>query len=211
MQTAHTHRSLKEKQRQERENLILQVAEEVFLEKGYHDTSMEEIAARVGVAKGTVYLHFPGKEDLVIAIFARDVQTFTQAVDDAIASHSGLTARAKLDAILHFMYSGFYSKHAQLLYSIINTTDLRRIFIKKKEGCLRDLWDHLAERITVVLEEGKASGEFDRSIPTSVMLSAFFSLQSPRSYERLVVGEHMSPDTLVKYLGQIYFKGVSAN
>lgn len=210
MQTVPTHRSLKEKQRQERENLILQVAEEVFLEKGYHDTSMEEIAARVGVAKGTVYLHFPSKEDLVVAIFTRDTQTFSQAVDDAITSQTGVTARAKLEAILYFMYSGFYSKHAQLLYSIFTNTDLRRLFIEKKKGCLRDLWEHLAERITVVLEEGKTSGEFDTAIPTSVMLSAFFSLQSPRSYERLVVGEHMSPEELVKYLGQIYFKGVSA-
>lgn len=55
-------RSLKEKQRKERELLILEAAEEVMIEKGYHETSMEEIAARVGIAKGTVYLHFPSKE-----------------------------------------------------------------------------------------------------------------------------------------------------
>src|SRR5713226_1799238 len=73
--------SLKEKQRQEREALILQVAEEVLLEKGYHEASIDEIASRVGIAKGTVYLHFPSKEDLVVAIFERDMQQLLQYID----------------------------------------------------------------------------------------------------------------------------------
>src|SRR5438309_9607886 len=114
MQTTPAPRSLKEKQRQEREALILKAAEEILSEKGYHETSMDEIAARVGVAKGTVYLHFPSKEDLVVAIFARDMQQFLQAVEVAIegAAASELTARAKLEAVLHFLYSGLFSKRA---------------------------------------------------------------------------------------------------
>ncbi|HEX6109636.1 MAG TPA: helix-turn-helix domain-containing protein, partial [Ktedonobacteraceae bacterium] len=81
MQPVTAPRSLKEKQRGEREALILQVAEEVLMEKGYYETSIDEIAARVGIAKGTVYLHFPSKEDLVIAIFERDMQQLLQYID----------------------------------------------------------------------------------------------------------------------------------
>lgn len=206
MQTEQTHRSLKEKQRQEREALILQVAEEVLAEKGYHETSMDEIAMRVGIAKGTVYLHFPSKEDLVVAIFAHDMQEFSHAVDEAIASE--LTAHAKLEAILNFMYNGFFCKRAQLLYTVNNSVDLRRLFIEK-EGCMRDLWEHLSTRIKGVLDEGKAAGEFDKTIPTNVMMSVFVSLLSPRSYERLVVGDQMPPDELIRHLGRIYFKGVA--
>lgn len=207
MQGAQVHRSLKEKQRQEREALILQVAEEVLAEQGYHETSMDEIAMRVGVSKGTLYLHFPSKEELMIAIFAKDMQSFSQAVDDAIAQ--GLTARAKLEAILHFLYSGFFSKRAQLLYAVNNNMELRRLFIEKG-GCMRDMWEHLANRIMALLEEGKAANEFDKTIPTNVMLSAFFSLLSPRGYERLIVGDQVSADELVRHLGKIYFKGVAA-
>jgi TetR/AcrR family fatty acid metabolism transcriptional regulator len=207
MQHTSTPRSLKEKQRLERENLILQVAEEVFHEKGYHDTSMEEIAARVGVAKGTVYLHFPSKEDLVIAIFTRDIQKFSQAVDETINTESKLSARAKLEAILYFLCSGFYRKRAQLLYTIEQSVELRRTFVEKK-GRMRQIWEQLAQRISMIIEEGKAAGEFDPSIPTNVMLSVFFSLQSPRSYEHLGVGEQMPVEELVQHLGRIYFKGV---
>src|SRR5436305_13627541 len=83
MQVVHAHRSLKEKQRQERENLILQAAEEVLLEKGYHETSMDEIAARVGIAKGTLYLHFARKEDLICALLERELHTILLMVEHA--------------------------------------------------------------------------------------------------------------------------------
>ena len=86
MQPVTAPRSLKEKQRQEREALILQAAEEVLMEKGYHETSIDEIASRVGIAKGTVYLHFPSKEDLVIAIFERDMQQLLQYIDTTMSS-----------------------------------------------------------------------------------------------------------------------------
>ncbi|HEY4389380.1 MAG TPA: helix-turn-helix domain-containing protein, partial [Ktedonobacteraceae bacterium] len=73
--------SLREKQRQEREELILQTAEEVLFEKGYYNTSMDEIAARVGIAKGTLYHHFVRKEDLVYALFERLLQESIRSLE----------------------------------------------------------------------------------------------------------------------------------
>lgn len=64
----------------------MDAAEEVFIEKGYHDVSMDEIAAQAGIAKGTLYLHFPGKKDLVFALFERSLVLFEQAVEHGIWS-----------------------------------------------------------------------------------------------------------------------------
>lgn len=203
-------RSLKEKQRQEREMLILKVAEEVLMEKGYYESSIDEIAGRVGVAKGTVYLHFPSKEDMVLAIFARDMQDFVQSIRAVIALKH--TAQEKLFALLEYLYTGFFSKRTQLLYSIFNSAELRRTFMEKrleKRNCLNDIWEEVASLVTSLLEEGKVAGEFDPEIPTSVMLSAFLGLLSPRSYERLVVGEQMSSEEMVHHLARIYFGGVT--
>ena len=200
-------RSLKEKQRKERELLILQAAEEVMIEKEYHETSMEEIAARVGIAKGTVYLHFPSKEDLLVAIFERDMHKFLQALETPLETEG--TAREKLQAMLQFMFAGLYTKRTQLLSAIYNSADLRRLFVEKK-GCMHDMWEGLAARITDLIEQGKAAGEFDTTIPTAVMVSTFLSLLSPRNYERLIVEKRMPADELVKYLGRIYFKGIEA-
>ena len=108
MQPITAPRSLKEKQRQEREALILKAAEDVLMEKGYHETSIDEIAARVGIAKGTVYLHFPSKEDLVVAIFERDMQHLLQSIDSTI--DSTLTAREKIESIFDLMHGGIMTK-----------------------------------------------------------------------------------------------------
>src|SRR6516164_5448989 len=137
MQPVTATRSLKEKQRQEREALILQVAEEVLMEKGYYETSIDEIAARVGIAKGTVYLHFPGKEDLVVAIFEREMQQLLQYIDSTM--DSSLTAREKMEAIFDLMHGGIISKRMQLLFSVSNSAGLKHLLVEKK-GCLREIW-----------------------------------------------------------------------
>ena len=207
MQTTHTPvTSLKEKQRKEREELILQAAEEVFEEKGYYETSMDEIAARVGIAKGTIYTHFPGKEELVIEIFNRNMQTFLDGIE--AISITEQTPREKLEAILEFMHTGLYMKQTRLLSIMYNGVDLKRMIVEKS-GCVRDLWDSLVVCITQLLEEGKAVGEFDSAIPTKVMVFSFFSLFSPKAYEHLLLGEDMSREEMVKNLRRVYFNGIT--
>ena len=207
MQTIHTPTiSLKEKQRQEREELIIQEAEEVFEEKGYYDASMDEIAARVGISKGTIYAHFPGKEELVVAIFKRNTQTFLQGIDAVIEAEP--TPRAKLEALLQFIYTGLYSKQTRLLSSMYNGVDMKRMIVAKG-GCMSDLWEYLVSRVTKLLEEGKVVGEITSSIPTKVMLFSFFSLFSPKSYDHLLLGEDFSHEELVAHLRRIYFNGIA--
>ena len=210
MQPVTAPRSLKEKQRQEREELILQAAEEVLAEKGYYDTSVDEIAARVGIAKGTVYLHFPGKEDLVVAILQRNAQAMVELVEATAAeAHSNCE---KLEAILQVVYGGFFDPRKrqlmQLPYAVMNGSELHRVFVEKK-GCLKKEWSRLAALIASIVEAGKAEGEFDKSMPTPVMLSAFFSLMSPRSLEHFNVDTQMPIDEFVKHLARFYFKGIA--
>jgi len=207
MQPVTAHRSLKEKQRQEREALILEAAEEVLMEKGYYETSMDEIAARVGVAKGTVYLHFPSKEDLVVAIFQRDMERLLQLIKTTIAS--SLTPREKAEIILEQLYGSLFTRRMQLFYSISNFAELKQNIVEKKT-CVRDLWHEISAEMTSLLEEGKAAGEFDSSIPTAVMLSTFFCFLSPRGYQRLMDEEHIPANELAKHLARIYFKGITA-
>lgn len=206
MHTLHTPAtSLKEKQRQERERLILQAAEEVFQEKGYYETSMDEIATRVGIAKGTIYTHFPGKEELVIAIFRRDMQKFLDGIEGVIATEP--TPKAKLEALLHFIYTGLYSQQMRLLSSMYNAVDLKRL-IAEKGGCVRELWECLVSLVAQLLEEGKAQGEFDSSIPTKIMVFSFFSVFSPKAYDHLLAGEDFSREEQIKQFQHVYFHGI---
>ncbi len=59
--------TLRARRRQMLRQEILEAAAELLAEKGYATMSMDELAARVGVSKPTLYTHFPTKDDLVVA------------------------------------------------------------------------------------------------------------------------------------------------
>ena len=96
----------------------------------------------------------------------------------------------------------------QLPYAVMNSPELRRVFVEKK-GCLKEEWGRLEALIDSILEDGKVEGEFDTSIPTSVMVSAFFSLMSPRSFQRISVDNQMPVHEFAKQLARFYFKGIA--
>lgn len=59
-------------------------AERLFLEKGVEQTAVEDITAGAGVSKGSFYLHFPSKGDLVLALRARFVDDLLRSIDTRV-------------------------------------------------------------------------------------------------------------------------------
>jgi AcrR family transcriptional regulator len=54
--------------KEEAKSRILEAANKVFAERGYHEATMDDIAKRLGVSKGAIYLYFSSKEDLFEAM-----------------------------------------------------------------------------------------------------------------------------------------------
>jgi AcrR family transcriptional regulator len=69
----------------ERRRQLLDIGRELFAQKGFEATSMEELAARADVSKPVVYEHFGGKEGLYAVVVEREMQLllgrFTSALD----------------------------------------------------------------------------------------------------------------------------------
>lgn len=64
----------KEREKEQRKNAILDVAEKLFFSKGFDSVSMEEIANEVELGKGTLYLYFKNKDSLFFAITLRKMR-----------------------------------------------------------------------------------------------------------------------------------------
>jgi AcrR family transcriptional regulator len=201
--------SWKENQYQQREKQILQVAEAILLEKGYHATSMDEIAEHVGIARGTLYLHFSSKEDLVVALLGRDVELHLVAQLEETARSSSLSVRAKLETVLGFIYRNVYGKHLALLSLIYGVVDLIPVFAVQESIRLKKPWGAMTEILLSLVEEGKATGELDATIPTEVLLQMFLSFFSLKHYGALLVHHHMDPNDLVHALTRLYFQGAA--
>lgn len=73
---------------------LIDVALDLFYERGYHATSVDDIIQAAGVAKMTLYNNFGSKQDLVIAAMRRRDEQFRAALRRAIAQRD--TAEAKL-------------------------------------------------------------------------------------------------------------------
>jgi AcrR family transcriptional regulator len=58
----------------ERKSQIINAAEDVFTQKGFDEARMDDIADKTGLSKGTLYLYFKSKDDLIIAILDRMFQ-----------------------------------------------------------------------------------------------------------------------------------------
>jgi AcrR family transcriptional regulator len=81
---------------------ILAQARALFLERGYLDVSMREIADAAGVRKATIYYHFHDKEALFIAITLAEVEASRRRMTESIAGITGLADRLETLAFTHF-------------------------------------------------------------------------------------------------------------
>ena len=70
----------------ERREQLLETARELFAERGFEGTSVEEIAARAGVSKPVVYEHFGGKEGAYAVVVDRETKTLHTAIRDALST-----------------------------------------------------------------------------------------------------------------------------
>ena len=201
------HRSLREKQRQERLELILQAAEQVFTEKGYRDTSMDEIAARVGIGTATIYSHFTGKEDLMVAaILDNGFHKIVEGVQAICATRDSATER--LTRVFRFLVSSdFFLRRAEIAYAMGDSPEAQKARFSRQDAILES-GRVFSSELTTLIEQGKATGEFQRRITTSAMLKAFVGLVRAQSVkDQLLFNDDSSADEML----QVYLQGVVEN
>src|SRR5690606_18677153 len=68
-------------EREARRRSILQAAIECFAEQGFASARTKDIAARAGVAEGTIYLYFDSKDELLLTAFRETVREFSASVE----------------------------------------------------------------------------------------------------------------------------------
>ena len=82
---------------------VLQKAAGLIARQGFDGTSMRDIAAAVGMLPGSLYYHFPSKEDMLIAIHERVVRDMTEHVRTAINGIDGPWERLERASITHLV------------------------------------------------------------------------------------------------------------
>jgi AcrR family transcriptional regulator len=87
---------------------ILDTAYELFSRRAVRDVGIDEVVERAGVAKATLYRHFPSKDDLVIAFLELREERWTVAWVEAEARRRGSTPEEQLLAIFELFDEWFH-------------------------------------------------------------------------------------------------------
>jgi AcrR family transcriptional regulator len=87
---------------------ILGTAYELFSRRGIRDVGIDEVIERAGVAKATLYRHFPSKDDLVIAFLELREERWTMAWVESEAKRRGTTPEDQLLAIFGLFDEWFH-------------------------------------------------------------------------------------------------------
>src|SRR5688572_12360780 len=110
----------RQRRKEARPQELLSAALELFVEKGFAATRSEEVALRAGVSKGTLYLYYPSKEDLLKAVIEQRLSSEIAAGAAEAASFTGTTPQL-LRELLTQWWQRIYDSPVSGVFKIIVT------------------------------------------------------------------------------------------
>jgi AcrR family transcriptional regulator len=152
---------------------ILDAALDIFARKGYHDTRMDEIVAGSQTSKGSIYFHFPNKEQLFLALVDQFANLLERRITEAISEHDRgmVKVQAALEACLATF--GRYRRQAKVL--LVQASGLGNTFEQKRLA----INDRFAALIALYLQEAVDVGEIaplDTEVVAQAWMGAIYNL-----------------------------------
>jgi AcrR family transcriptional regulator len=148
-----------------RKEEILDVATRLFAEKGYEGTSMNDVAARVGMRKASLFYHFATKDLLYEAVIDRLIETLGRALRAAYESAGTFADRAEAAADTTTMTLGAHPYAARLL--LREAMDCGVLGGKVLENAMSVL-----EASAAFVRAGQEAGEFVEGDPKQIVMSS---------------------------------------
>ena len=194
----------RERKKEETRGSIINSAITLFQEKGYHKTSMDEIAEKVDVSKATLYNYFPDKGAILVAYFQSMIADYGQDIKTRLQDSQGIESR--LENLLDFKQ--------QILGNDIEITAnylkyrLQTIFDK-------DLFDNpdrsgLENVILAVMIDAQEKGEIRRDIPSLVLARTFLLLATNYFLSSIYMEDSVERENLKDQMLRIFLDGAKA-
>jgi TetR/AcrR family transcriptional regulator len=188
------------KGRKEGRQYIFESAAGVFSKKGYHKTTVEEIAAAIGVSKGTIYYYFKNKEELYLAILREGIDLFHEQLSLAAQSPAGPRDKIKKLIRGHFIFCEKEKDLVFLFLKELGSTDFSR-------EILADMLAKCLQVFRNVLEEGIAKKVF-RPVNPEIITSALFGMLTITAFHYLSYSRGIPLEPASLALEDIFFNGI---
>jgi TetR/AcrR family transcriptional regulator, cholesterol catabolism regulator len=184
-------------------DLILDTARRLFDEHGYSATSVREIAEASGIAKATIYHHFPDKERILLTLLERG-----QAEQDGMIERLGAEKdpRRRIEGAVRESL-GFLAANMGLMQAARRETVSGRGLVRERflPGIAR-----MRALVAEALSAGVAEGGFRKLDPERAASVLIAMIQGSYAGALLAEGRAGKPEDMVGAILEIFFDGISA-
>jgi TetR/AcrR family transcriptional regulator, regulator of autoinduction and epiphytic fitness len=153
-----------------REDAIVSAVNRLLADKGFDLMTVDEVAADVGIAKASLYKHFPSKEALAAAAMVRLLER-TLAFTDQQSARADASAFARLEAMVRWALELQLAGEMPAVPSQNST--LRAELMANKTYL--DLLLNVSERLGGWIQQAQADGDIDPALPPEVVLYTIYA------------------------------------
>jgi AcrR family transcriptional regulator len=186
-------------------DLILNAVDVLLAKYGYKKMTMEDVARQVGIGKGTIYLHFAGKEELVLAHIDRIADRIVTKLCEIAASPGSPDRRLRQMLVVRVLFRfesvAHYSQNLSDLLSSVRTALLvrREAHFEREAAVLED-----------VLREGARLGSLECADPrtTSFVLIRSTNSLLPFNLSARELGRREELEDQVGRIADLLIKGL---
>jgi AcrR family transcriptional regulator len=147
----------RQRRKDARPHELLEAALTLFVEKGFAATRADEVARRAGVSKGTLYLYYPSKEELLKAAIAHFLSARIAATAEEVRRIDGPMAPVLREMLVAWWQQTYASPASGACKLIV--TEVRN-FPEIAEFYVREVVEPGRQLVGTILQRGIASGEF---------------------------------------------------
>lgn len=201
--TAPAKTSFKEQMLQAREEAIVQTANRLLAEKGFESMTVDEVAAAVGIAKASLYKHFPSKEDLAAAAMVRIMQRTL----DFLASVPA--ADRPVDKLRTVVRWAMQVQLAGEMPSLPHQNSTLRATLMNNRGYL-DRLVTISDRLGGWIQAAQADGSLDPKLPAIAVLYTLFARACDPVLGFLKAGGLQTDEQIVELVLATCFEGIVA-
>ena len=186
-----------------REDAIIQAVNRLLADKGFEAMTVDQVAADVGIAKASLYKHFPSKEDLAAAAMV-SVMKRAQAFLDTLPAEA--SAIDKLRAVVKWTMG---LKLAGEMPSLPSQNSSLRTTLMGNQAYLGGLMD-VSLRLGVWIEMAQASGQLNPKLPPIAVLYTLYARACDPVLEFLKMSDLHSNEEIIDLVMSTCFDGLNA-
>lgn len=166
---------LTDNEREERRRTILDAAIEEFAAKGFFNSRTREIAQAAGVAEGTIYLYFEGKDDLLLTAFREKVAEFCSAANELLDAPLGFAER--LHRFIRMQFTGIEVNPALATVLLLESRQSTRFYGEPVRAVLRDYASAVDRLLQSGIAEGQVQAELDVPLARRMLIGGLEEIE----------------------------------